>query len=198
LDQNCPPECITRFCGECGYRLQGLPSEGACPECGTAYDSDRIVIAGWGSGRRASVANAPPDRLVIVLLLSVLYLLVLGVYRLIRRRPYEALISFVWAAIFAGLEILNRRRVHGGGDIPCHARLYPTGFGQRDGFGPCDLHPWSTADKIILEPTSNGRYRIEITSKTVAVVPVAIEFECTDQQAEWLRAAIERFRKPNS
>ncbi len=25
-------------CGHCGFSLQGLPGEGKCPECGTAYD----------------------------------------------------------------------------------------------------------------------------------------------------------------
>lgn len=25
------------YCHECGYELRGLPAEGACPECGTAF-----------------------------------------------------------------------------------------------------------------------------------------------------------------
>jgi hypothetical protein len=188
------PEAIPPTCGECGYRLQGLPVEGTCPVCGTAYQADRVVIAGWGSDVKESVSNAAPDRLRSVLLSSVLVFLIIAVDRLIKRRPDEAIIWLCWALFIGGIGLFNRRRLHETAEAPCHAKLFPEGFGQRNGFGKCALNPWSTVDKLTLEPVPKGRHRLQITSCTVLGVPVSIEFECTSEQAAWLREVITRFR----
>ena len=42
-------------CGQCGYWLQGLPTAGVCPECGTAYDGSGIFLLGWGRGAHANI-----------------------------------------------------------------------------------------------------------------------------------------------
>jgi len=192
--QQSATELIPPVCGECGYRLQGLPVEGTCPECGTAYQTDRVVIAGWGADVEESVSNAAPDRLRFVLLSSVFVFLLNAVIRLIKGHPGEAIISLCGALIIAGIELFNRWRLHESAELPCHAKLFPEGFGQRNGFGKCSLNPWSTVGKLILEPVSKGRHRLQITSRTVLGVPVSIEFECSSQQAAWLREIITRFR----
>ena len=51
------------LCPECGYSLEGLPTEGTCPECGGAYDQRAIILHGWGCGSHADLGNAAPARL---------------------------------------------------------------------------------------------------------------------------------------
>jgi rubrerythrin len=33
-------------CPDCGYLLEGLPSDGMCPECGFAYNTDMVCPSG--------------------------------------------------------------------------------------------------------------------------------------------------------
>lgn len=45
-------------CRNCGYRLTGLPEEGACPECGKRYGQSVIVLHGWGRGKQKNPHTA--------------------------------------------------------------------------------------------------------------------------------------------
>lgn len=60
-------KCDHLLCLWCGYVLLGLPTEGACPECGEIYDVDRVrqswrMWSGFGSaedGNRQTSSTAP-------------------------------------------------------------------------------------------------------------------------------------------
>ena len=44
-------------CPRCEYSFATLPSEGTCPECGSAYDQRYIVLTGRGRGRWDTIAG---------------------------------------------------------------------------------------------------------------------------------------------
>lgn len=66
-DQPPPPRSVERavsltleHCPGCGYRLEGLPPEGICPECGGAYDQSAIVLHGWACGHHSNLGTSRP------------------------------------------------------------------------------------------------------------------------------------------
>lgn len=52
-----PADLPPRVCGGCGYPLTGLPDDGQCPECGSSYGRDQVVLAGWAIGAHETIAN---------------------------------------------------------------------------------------------------------------------------------------------
>src|SRR4051812_1338103 len=52
-------DALARHCAACAYDLRGLPGNGICPECGTAYDSQTLVVFGWPGRTRNPVAQNP-------------------------------------------------------------------------------------------------------------------------------------------
>jgi hypothetical protein len=186
---------LTPSCGECGYRLEGLAAEGDCPECGAVYHPERIVIVGWGIGPLESTSNAPPDRFGHMMAVTVSFFVAVALFEFIRRRLDRGIAALAWAALTTAFEWFGRWYSHAGADPTCHARIFPEGFGQRNGFGKCGLKRWRTAGRVTLGPTSNGRYRLQIPSNATILTPVSIEFECSKLQAVWLRGVIDGFRK---
>jgi hypothetical protein len=61
-------------CPKCGYELRGLPTAGACPECGQAYHERMLFIPVRRSGERSGFATL----LVVALLLICMAPVVLG------------------------------------------------------------------------------------------------------------------------
>jgi len=58
------PACLAlTACPNCGYRLEGLPERGACPECGREYGPGEVVLYGYGAGAYENVMTARPGRL---------------------------------------------------------------------------------------------------------------------------------------
>ncbi len=188
------PPLITPHCGQCGYRLEGLPAEGRCPECGESYHPDRIVIAGWGSEGKETGLNGPPERAGKLFFYFIAGSLLIAATEFVRGRAWDGIFYLFWFAVIAAVGMYNRWRLISDYVVGAHARIFPEGFAQRDGFGPCKLHPWSTAGRVTLEPAANGRYSLRITSSTVWTLPVSIEFECDEAKAARLREAIDRFK----
>jgi hypothetical protein len=63
-----PPELVSTICSNCGYALEGLPTNVVCPECGREQRPTEIVLYGWARGSHERDHNAKPSRLVWVLL----------------------------------------------------------------------------------------------------------------------------------
>src|SRR4051812_29598844 len=42
------------ICAHCRYTLRALPAEGRCPECGTPYDANSLVIGGTRAAKSAA------------------------------------------------------------------------------------------------------------------------------------------------
>jgi len=45
-------------CPQCDYALEGLPEQGVCPECGTSYDRNNLVLRGLPMGPFQSIFSA--------------------------------------------------------------------------------------------------------------------------------------------
>ena len=181
-------------CGECGYSLTGLPANGTCPECGVAHDADLLILPGWGSGSRETIANAPPDRVARVGLGAVVALIAITVFissshRIIR---YFFIVGLV-AAI--ALQFFRRWRLTTDYSATCHARLSASGFGQRDGFGPVILVPWRHVTDYEISLVSGGRRHLRIAAEIPEEDVVSIELVCSLEQAAWLVEAIVRYRR---
>ena len=66
------PEAQMQICLRCNYKLQGLPEEGMCPECGLEYGNDLILI-GFKSAS-SSMTNALIG-IIVLFILSFIFLL---------------------------------------------------------------------------------------------------------------------------
>ena len=65
------PSLLAR-CGQCGYWLRGLPRDGVCPECWTAYRGSRICLLGWARGSHANILTASNGGMIYYVLFLIL------------------------------------------------------------------------------------------------------------------------------
>ena len=173
-----PPDDLPRHCAGCGYRLDGLPVEGRCPECGRRHSGGEVVLFGWGHGPRATLANGRGwagwrDGLSAVA--GVMLALVAAAVFLAAVTPTKlrggggstvagwlgCLAVSVGAALAVGAYAAWARvgRRGAGRPPPVVARLGPGGWGQRDGIGPTAMRPWHAGQRVRVEPiggASNG------------------------------------------
>src|SRR4051812_39800014 len=61
-------------CADCGYPLIGLPTTGRCPECGSEYSPDRIVLYGYGVSSSIKLPTTPDRQAARWLLVPISFL----------------------------------------------------------------------------------------------------------------------------
>jgi hypothetical protein len=184
-------------CPQCGYQLDGLPAEGACPECGRRYDQSVVFFYGWARGSYTDVATARPWALGLMLLAAVAI-----VWNWVRSPGPRDLIDMIFPAAAAFLLCHGLwRRWSNPLPAPIQVRLSAAGCCQLN--NPRNLHfaefePWSEAHGIRIKPLGGGRARLRFVYRWKwpgsSRIPVDAEVLCTPQQADALRRRIERWR----
>ena len=184
-------------CIECGYALQGLPDVGVCPECGTAYDQETVVLHGWARGSHANLGNASPR---IVLWTAVPMTLFVSLYLMQlmsrQRAPWALLIP----ALVIGAALWRRWT----GPLPTvlQVHLNRTGCVEIDRTALKVRHeftPWTKLDRVEIEPLDRDRRRLRIGKYPNwfglgPALTVDAEVQCTREQAAALRARIDHWR----
>ena len=122
-------------CHACGYALDGLADEGACPECGAAYDQSAHILYGFGRGRHSNLATATWPRALLhsAGILTFFLFLLPGLFDLHRLTPRDYVMygMILLAVLVPLLQRLNASR-------PGLVQIWitPKGCGQKDDLSP--------------------------------------------------------------
>lgn len=196
-----PASAFDRVCGNCGYLLLGLPSDGICPECGEQYASDEIVIPGWAAGPHQGATTAPPGKAWRVALATTGWLSIEAISNFLQHRSeLAAAYAVVDAAVLTRVFYRRKMLINNFG-CTSHLRISPRGLGQREGFGPVKFVPWMRDLQITVAPESKGMYLLAASRpgpgrayrKGKMQWPIAFQFECSADKAAALSQALQRY-----
>ena len=148
-------------CSTCHYALTGLPDAGRCPECGTAYGEDEIMLGGKYSRDAWSKGSYQANALNFVFL-GVVCCFVAGKIR--SHAPSEPMT--VGVLLFAGVTcpFLAAAAIHWrwGAAGECIVYLSRQGFGQwRPGQELRRVQPWKKGLEIDFR-LAQGRWWLSI------------------------------------
>jgi len=189
-----------KFCPDCGYRLEGLATDGRCPECGAQYTSQDIVLYGWKErvdkvsmifGLGTSVCGA-------------VGLIIGGV--IIMMAPGSDQIG--WLIVIIGIIVLGTTiwrwyRINeaiGESAGPWQLRLVPRGYALRYGPGTAKLTDWGPKMTVRFESSIDGFCAIHIAHElnvaswklSLSAVPVEKARIFVQADLENLKPVIER------
>ena len=189
-------------CPGCGYALEGLASEGSCPECGGHYDQSEVVLHGFCAGQHTDVATARPA----VAVVAAVALAFMGSWFLrdwfrSGRRDHGDLLwaAFVVAWVLWGLwkrfatdmPGLVQVRLGAWGALQVNN---PTAQGRKAG----KPTPWRDVADASIAPDRDGTVRIKVERRKSfwrgSPTPVDAEVDCTPEQAAALRERVAAWR----
>jgi hypothetical protein len=183
---------VTRcvLCPECGYRLDGLPHEGNCPECGSDYSSHLLILYGTG-GHGASIGMMGVTPLAS---LAAFFLLVAIV-----RNGLTAGLLLMSLALIAAIAWIVWHKWSIRVDAPAEAqlRIAPEGFGMRHGFGELLLTAWDPRYKISIIKLSDGRHRMSINAHAWIrpAQSISFTFEADEATVDHIHRRIALYRR---
>lgn len=208
---NPPPPAFRRtVCPACGYALVGLPAAGRCPECGTAYRSDEVILYGWACGSRASVENSRGLTLVwklvgptAWLLFPWMILLPATSTPLASAAKVAVGVLWLWSLGRGLVRLVRPGPAATGTPGPVQVRMGDDGFGQFDTTGskePAGLDRgyanWYAARWCQWGPTRADRYRLRIDVRPLRwgrVSWVDAEVRCAAADVPQVTAALVRW-----
>lgn len=165
-----------RQCPNCGYSLEGLPASGACPECGTKYSEDEIVLYGWDTRWRFQVRSAQEARNYAILGVAIA---VAGLIFKFDTSNREFL-WFVWIGLGLALKMLiqwsSLRKFSGDNTGPRRLQLSSQGYGTRIGKGKIDLRSWEQGIYVFAYRRPPRSFMLHINK-----LPGKIQFKMFDQ-----------------
>ncbi len=177
-------------CSHCGYRLIGLPSHGACPECGIGYVAGQIVLYGWaeGSKRKPYIAR---QRFIWDDAAHIFFLFIgfqIG--------PWVCAAVLLVDALQLAITTLRRRRLVASYGAPVQLWLSPQGLCQQIASPSPNYVSWHGVNMIKF--TRNGRWlRIVLASKSSSKRPeVDFELECDEEKELRIERLIEDWIMP--
>jgi len=121
-------------CPQCEYSLQGLPEEGACPECGSAYDRSAIILRcrPWGGPGMNSLVIAVVGVISAVCLAASVLFFPTKVYLLVQLD-----ILFAFGVVLSAITLIDRATSPRVGEWLLWAM--PAGIGVKKDFDPDSL-----------------------------------------------------------
>jgi hypothetical protein len=175
-------DALTRRCAVCAYDLRGLPASGTCPECGSRYDSQTLVLLGWPGRTRNPVACNPDHARRGLVFWSIMGICICGALFMNERTDEEArIMMLIFAPILAAYASLAALPPDHPG--PAQAQLSPNGLGQRDYVGRVRQVRWSPRHRVRVERTSRDQLRLAVQNVWVGIAcstPVDIVIRTSD------------------
>jgi hypothetical protein len=186
-------------CPVCGYRLEGLMPRGVCPECGTPYDDNTIILHGWSRGTHERATTGTRRAFVGFMVLLLFQVLNATVNLAVRGTLFSIFVLACCAA--AALYVVWRRFAT---DLPGLIQVHLSAEGCRQINNPKSnkrpsFTPWRAVNDLMMGPESPDVWRVRFRHvrawwRRPFPIPVDAVVHCTDEQGWALRERVAAWR----
>ena len=151
-----------QHCPACGYRLDGLPPEGVCPECGRPYDNATVILHGWSRGTHAN-ASTGTARTFVGFLALIVFQIFNTVLNPALRHSAAGLVAVGFCAVALVYALWRRWTA----DLPGLVQVHLCDAGCRQLDNPKrerqpPVAPWRELNDVLIGEESAGMWRIRI------------------------------------
>ncbi len=194
MSQHIAPELPRRgslrllYCPGCGYALDGLPLVHMCPECGFAYDQDMFAVY----GRLVDDKCYHP-----AFVLLPVGLIGFALYHMVINATISMFASILILVGVGTIAEWGRKRTRSYGMAGTEQFLFTgAGLGQRTGWGPVRVLPWSMFTKLRVLKVFGGKWRFDIHKPLFGVISLGPHvggvIELAPEDVEVFKAEITR------